>query len=134
MTARIRIDHPNYRREVELPPALRRQLVRDLTQEPQPLLRADAGPPAPREDALLFRRGRVRVRRPALPLGPGHVIVDVEPPAPLLEADSALHGEVLAVVLELAREISAQHGGCRIHSAVDASDAALRWHVLGPVR
>ena len=38
--ARIRIDHPSYRREEEIPPAVRESLIASLAREPAPLLRA----------------------------------------------------------------------------------------------
>jgi hypothetical protein len=135
--AGIRIDHPHYTRETGLPPAVRASLIGDLTREPEPLLplsASEAGAPAGGDAALVFARGRVRVLRPAEPLGPGHRIVEVEPAAGLLEADAALHAEVLAVVLELARDVRNRHGRCRIQADADAPDARLRWHVLAAPR
>ncbi len=36
--ARLRAEHPNYRREEEIPPAVRSALIRSLGEEPEPLL------------------------------------------------------------------------------------------------
>ncbi len=134
LRARIRIDHPHYAHEVELPPYLRASLIRGLAQEPEPLLPLAAEPRPAAQETLLFRRGRVRALQPAAARGPGHVIVETDPAAALLSADPALHAEALAVVLEVARDVAARHGGCRIQAEADAPGARLRWHVLGPSR
>jgi hypothetical protein len=39
LRARVRVDHPHYRREEEMPPAVRESLVMTLAREPAPLLR-----------------------------------------------------------------------------------------------
>jgi hypothetical protein len=36
--ARLRVDHPHYRREEEIPPAVRESLLASLVREPVPLL------------------------------------------------------------------------------------------------
>ena len=39
LRARLRVDHPHYRREEEMPPAVREALVASLAREPAALLR-----------------------------------------------------------------------------------------------
>ena len=126
--ARLRCDHPHYPREVELGPELRRRLGADLEGEPEPLLDPGAAPAAPAEP-VLFTRGRVRVRRPARPLAAEHRVVEPVEPVTLLEAEPSLRGEILEVVVELARELADRHAGCRIHTEIDAAADRMRWHV-----
>ena len=75
--ARIRVDHPNYRHEAEIPTGVRQSLVADLRREPEPLLRAAGAASATTPEPVgSFARERVRVVRPAQPRAPGHVIVE----------------------------------------------------------
>jgi hypothetical protein len=43
--ARLRIEHPSYRREEEIPPAVRAALIDSLAREPAPLLQPQDAPP-----------------------------------------------------------------------------------------
>ncbi len=128
--ARVRIDHPSYRCESEIPPPMRESLLEDLTGEPAPLLdaRAFERRSAPGE-VVVHETGQLRVLRPARPLAPGHLIVETKrPDASLLSAPPELLGEVLNEVQRLARELSDERGGCRI--TLQAEAAPLRWHLL----
>jgi hypothetical protein len=42
--ARLRVEHPNYRREEEIPPAVRASLIESLAREPLPLLQPQDTP------------------------------------------------------------------------------------------
>jgi hypothetical protein len=44
--ARLRVEHPNYRREEEIPPAVRASLIESLAREPRPLLQPQDTPTA----------------------------------------------------------------------------------------
>jgi hypothetical protein len=130
--ARLRCDHPNYPREVELAPEVRRSLRADLEGGPEPLL--DPGLAAAPDEPVLFTRGRVRARRAGGPPGAEHVIVEPVEPVGLLEAEPSLRAEVLEAVLEVAREIAGRHGGCRIHTDVGPPAERMRWHVRATPR
>jgi hypothetical protein len=124
---RLRCDHPNYRREAELPPAVRARLARDLLQEPEALLRPPAKGAA---DLVLFEDGRVRALRPARPRGPGHVVVEaISGPPSLLEAEPELLSALMHAVLRVAREVVREHGACRVAADLGPGEG-LRWHVL----
>ncbi len=43
--ARLRVEHPSYRREEEIPPAVRASLIDSLAREPRPLLQPQDTPP-----------------------------------------------------------------------------------------
>jgi hypothetical protein len=123
---RLRCDHPNYRHEAELPPAVRARLARDLSQEPEPLLRPHAKGAA---DRVLFDDGRVRALRPARPRGPGHVVVEAIGAPSLLEAEPELRSALMEAVLRVAREVVREHGACRVAADLGPGEG-LRWHVL----
>jgi Protein of unknown function (DUF3501)/HIT domain len=126
--AAIEVDHPSYRQRAPLPPGLREQLQRDLVGEPAPLLRAGSRPAAAERE--LFRSGRVRVLRPGRPVAPGHVVVEaLEPSASLLDAKPDLLAELLEAVQRAAREVTAQHGSCRVCADAGRDVRGLRWHV-----
>jgi hypothetical protein len=128
--ARVRIDHPSYRCESEIPPPMRESLLEDLTGEPAPLLdaRAFERRSAPGEVVLHETQG-LRVLRPARPLAPGHVIVEAKrPDASLLSAPPELLTEMLNEVQRLACVLADEHGGCRV--TLQAEAAPLRWHLL----
>jgi hypothetical protein len=128
--ARVRIDHPHYRCETEIPPEVRESLIGDLTGEPAPLLdaRACERPPAPGEE-VLHETGALRVVRPARPLVPGHLIVEAKRrDVSLLSAPAPLRDELMEEVQRLARELADERGGCRI--TLQAEATPLRWHLL----
>ncbi|HET6303171.1 MAG TPA: DUF3501 family protein [Myxococcota bacterium] len=130
LPARVRIDHPNYRCEAELPGLMRESLLGDLTGEPAPLLdaRGFEQRPAPGEVVLRETAG-LRVVRPARPLAPGHLIVEARRrDVSLLSAPKELRDEMIEEVQRLARELSDERGGCRI--TLQAEAAPLRWHLL----
>jgi hypothetical protein len=131
---RIRVDHPNYRQEAEIPTGIRQSLVADLRREPEPLLRgAGAAAAAAPETVGSFGRERVRALRPARPRAPGHVIVEpVASVGSLLQADGDLLVELLDVVKAVARDVLARHGRCRVQTDLGTEDSRLRWHVYAP--
>jgi len=132
LRARLRIDHPNYSREVDLDEALRQSLLDDLTREPEPLLRAEdvAAARPPPADEVLATVGRVRLVRPAQPRTPGHLIVEpVDSYATFLTLDPKLEAELLAQVREVAREFTAHHHSTRITTDLGNADERIRWHI-----
>jgi len=137
-SARVRISHPNYRREVEIPPRTRASLIRTLRSEDEPLLpmALDAKPGAPGSaaaDELLFETEAVRALRPLRPLAPDHVVIEpVRPVESLLTVEDALEAELMAAVKRAAREVLRIHGACRVHTDIGGSGNALRWHVYPP--
>src|SRR5207249_9930293 len=128
--AAIRIAHPNYAHEAELPPAVRESLVAGLAADPRSLV-----PPIPAatpraEPEVLYESGGVRVLRPVAPQLPGHLVV--ESSAPLTSAgeiDSALWAALSEAVRRTASDAARRHGGCRV-VADFAPGAPLRWHIL----
>ncbi len=128
--ARLRIDHPNYRREVELAPAVRECLARGLFHEPEPLLRAGPGPAT--RHAEWLRSGRVRAGWPD-PERPEHVVVEpVAPVASLLDAEAELVAELMDAVRTVAATLVDKHGACRVHLDVGGGASRLRIHVRAP--
>ncbi len=130
LRARIRIDHPNYRREDEIPEAVRASLIGSLQRDPPPLLSV-ADLAADRvEDEVLFETGRVRAIRLAQPDAAGEIVVEATSDgASLLEAEPALLLEMLEAVKRVAAEIVARHGACRIRIDVGAGEDPPRWHL-----
>jgi hypothetical protein len=130
--ARIQIEHPRYRAEASLPPALCASLSADLAGDPAPLLSPPAG------GGVVEARGRaslapprIRVRPSPRPVGRGHVIVEpIERVASLLHTDPALDAELLASVREQVRAILGRFGACRV--LCDVHEGELRWHVFAP--
>lgn len=128
--ARLRIDHPNYQREVELSPSTRASLIGDLETEPACLLpEFDPTEPA-RSIEILFETANVRALRPARPLAPGHVIVEpVESVPSLLDASPDLLAELMAGVQRAARDIVQELGTCRVQTELGHEDTPLCWHL-----
>ena len=58
--ARLRVEHPSYRREEEIPPAVRAALIASLAREPEPLLQPQDTPATRREHAPRGARGALR--------------------------------------------------------------------------
>jgi diadenosine tetraphosphate (Ap4A) HIT family hydrolase len=134
--ARIRIDHPNYRCEAELPAPLRQSLVEGLTANPPALLVLQGDAAAGRaRDEVLFETPRVRAYRPAHPQAPGHVVVEpIEAGGGLLDADPALLRELLEAVRRAAAGVLAEHPRCRIQTEVGPDAGPARWHLHPPER
>jgi hypothetical protein len=130
LRARIRIDHPNYRREDEIPEAVRTSLIASLQRDPPPLLSVADLATDRLEDEVLFETGRVRAIRLAQPDSPGEVVVEaISSDASLLQAEPALLLEMLQAVKRVAAEIVERHGACRIRIDVGAGDDPTRWHL-----
>jgi len=132
--ARIRIDHPSYRCEVELPAALRRSLCDGLAADPPALLRLPDDAAAGRaRDEILFETPRVRAYRPAHPLAPGHVVVEpTGAGGSLLDADPALLGELVEALRRAAAGVLTGHRRCRIQTEVGPGAGPARWHLHPP--
>ncbi len=128
--ARVRIEHPNYRREVEIAPATRASLIGDLEIGPDCLLpEFDPSEPA-RTIEILFETANVRALRPARQLAPGHVIVEPLASVPsLLDASPDLLAELMAGVQRAARDIVKELGTCRVQTELGNDSAPLRWHL-----
>jgi hypothetical protein len=134
LRARIRIDHPNYRRDDEIPDAVRASLIGSLQRDPPPLLSAADLAADRLEDEVLFEDARVRAVRPARPEVPGEVIVEATADgAALLEAEPALLLEMFEAVKRIAAEIVTRYGACRIRIDVGAGEDRPRWHLHPPV-
>lgn len=130
--ARVRIDHPNYRREATLEPALRAGLIRDLQGDPEPLLPTPAAP-APRPDSLPRVFDAVRSFRPERPRAPGHVVIEsLDPTATLLDAEPEILEQLLSAVRVAAAEVVRDHGRCRVQIDVGGEADGLRCHVYAP--
>jgi diadenosine tetraphosphate (Ap4A) HIT family hydrolase len=132
--ARIRIDHPNYRCEVALPPAVRQSLADGLAADPPTLLALPDDAAAGRaRDEVLFETARVRAYRPAHPLAPGHVVVEaIGGGSGLLDADPALLRELLEALRRAAAGVLAEHRRCRIQTEVGPDAGPARWHLHPP--
>ena len=131
---RVRIDHANYRAEVEIGAVTRASLRRDLCGETPVLLDPAAVPTVPIRE-LLLETEKVRAYRLARPPAAEHVIVEpVETSASLLSADPELLAESMAVVQRFVREVTARAGSCQVTTRVarEGSEAGggLQWHVV----
>lgn len=131
---RVRIDHPNYQREVAIPGELRASLGQDLTGGVASLLAVPPGAAVGRtEDELLFETGQVRALRPARPRGREHVVIEArDAGADLLTASPEQLGEILDAVRRVAAEVCKRHGRCRVQTEVGPDAGPPRWHVLAP--
>jgi hypothetical protein len=131
--ARVRVSHPNYQREVEIPPITRDSLIRTLRSEVAPLLPVamDSKPSA--TDRLVFETAAVRAVRPDRPLAPGHIVIEpIEAVESLLTLEDELLAELMAAVKRAAQEIVRAHGACRVHTDIGAHNIPLRWHLYAP--
>jgi hypothetical protein len=122
--ARIRIDHPAYAREAEIPPEVRASLVATLGGEPASLLAAGAAP-APERDPLELETARVRVRR-ATGSADEWLVEPVEP-CSLLAADRELLAELGLALQAAASRLAERHGAVRIEAPRVAAGLPLRW-------
>jgi hypothetical protein len=131
--AHVRVSHPNYQREAEIPPATRDSLIRTLRSEAAPLLPVSMDPKPIATDRLVFESGAVRAVQPARPLAPGHLVIEpIEAVESLLTLEDELLAELMAAVKRAAQEIVRVHGACRVHTDMGAHNTPLRWHVYAP--
>jgi hypothetical protein len=129
--ARIRVDHPAYAHEVELPRAVRASLVATLTREPEPLLRRE--PTEPRApDEIELETPRVRVLR--VGGSPERWILEPFPPCSLLAAEPDLLAELAAALQQAVARLAERHGAVRIEASKVARDLPLRWHLTATPR
>jgi hypothetical protein len=131
--ARVRVSHPNYQREAEIPPTTRDSLIRTLRSEVAPLLPASMDPKPSATDRLVFESGAVRAVRLDRPLAPGHLVIEpIEAVESLLALEDELLVELMTAVKRAAQEIVRVHGACRVHTDIGAQNTPLRWHVYAP--
>jgi hypothetical protein len=126
---RLRIDHPQYRHEVELGPATRASLLADLRGEPAALL---APAPGARPRRVWVDTDRVRAEDALEPRARVHVVVEAKRPSgSLLDADPSLVAELIDAARQVAAEVVTSGRRARIATDVDADGAStgLRWHV-----
>jgi hypothetical protein len=134
--ARVRIDHPRYTHEAELPEPLRTSLCETLAGGPAPLLELPArSPGGPARDELLFETAHARAYRPAQRGARDHVVVEPRSPrADLLAGDPEALADLLGAIRRAAAEVVRSHGRCRVQTDVGADAGAPRWHILPPAR
>ncbi len=131
--ARVRISHPNYQREAEIPPITRDSLIRSLRSEVEPLLPLEMDPKPIATDPLIFETGAIRAVRPDRPLAPGHLVIEpIEAVESLLIVEDELLTELMTAVKHAAEEIVRIHGACRVHTDLGGQSNRLRWHVYAP--
>jgi hypothetical protein len=131
LRARIRVDHPAYEQEVDLPPAARASLVATLTREPETLL-PSASAPSPARDEIEFETSRVRVLRAGG--SPDRWIVEPHPPCSLLTAEPELLAELAQALQHAVARLADRHGAVRIEASKVARDLPLRWHLSAAPR
>ena len=130
--AAVRITHPVYRHEAELPPGLRASLVAGLSREPASLLPPLPEPGAAAGPDVLLETAAARVLRPRSPAAPGHLEVEARAPCDP-ELDPATWSAVLEVVRGVAREAVARGGSCRIVADLTPGEPP-RWQILPKAR
>jgi hypothetical protein len=131
--ARVRVSHPNYTREAEIPPATRESLIRSLRSDVAPLLPVETGAKPATSESVIFESAAVRAVRPDRPLAPGHVIIEpIEAVESLLSVDDEALAELMRAVKRAAKEIVRAHGACRVQTDLGKRDKGLRWHVFAP--
>jgi hypothetical protein len=131
--ARVRVSHPNYQREAEIPPATRESLIRSLRSEVEPLLSVDSDPQPAATEPVVFETGAVRAVRPERPLAPGHLIIEpIQATESLLTVEDEVLTELMAAVKRAAEEIVRVHGACRVYTDLGGHGSRLRWHLFAP--
>ena len=131
--ARVRVSHPNYQREAEIPPATRDSLIQGLRSEVEPLLPVDPNPQPTTAEPIVFETGAVRAVRPDRPLAPGHLIIEpIQAVESLLTVEDEVLTELMTAVKRAAEEIVRVHGACRVYTDLGGHDSRLRWHVFAP--
>jgi len=131
LRACVRVSHPNYRREAEIPPATRKSLIRTLQSEVEPLLPIDRATDARATESIVFESRAVRAIRPLQPRAPGHLIIEpIEAVPSLLTVDDELCVELMAAVKRAAAEVARTHGACRVCTDIGGTSDRLRWHVF----
>ena len=131
--ARVRVSHPNYQREAEIPPATRESLIRSLRSEVEPLLPVGTDPKPTATESVVFETGAVRALRPDRPLAPGHLIIEpIESVESLLTVEDEVLAELMTAVKRAAEEIVRVHGACRVYTDLGGNGNRLRWHAFAP--
>jgi hypothetical protein len=131
--SRVRVSHPNYQREAEIPPATRESLIRSLRSEVEPLLSVDSDPQPVVSEPVVFETGAVRAVRPDRPLTPGYLIIEpIQATESILTVEDEVLTELMAAVKRAAEEIVRVHGACRVYTDLGGHGSRLRWHVFAP--
>jgi hypothetical protein len=124
--AAIAVDHPNYRRDVELPDALRRSLSAGLREDPAPLL-VPGAPPQP--DALLFEVGALQVlarRGNATDLW---VVSGDLPAQRWLDGETSFGADLEEALRRAVRLVAERAGGAQIDASLTRDAGRLCWRV-----
>jgi hypothetical protein len=129
--ARLRVDHPAYEQQVDLPSAVRASLIATLTREPEPLL-PTAPAPSRAPDEIEFETPHVRVLRVAG--SPDRWIVEPRPPCSLLAAEPELLAELAQTLQQAVARLVDRHGAVRIEVPKVAQDLPLRWQLTATPR
>jgi hypothetical protein len=129
--ARLRVDHPAYEQQVDLPPAVRASLVATLAREPEPLL-PSAPAPSRAPDEIEFETAHVRVLRVAG--SPDRWVVEPRPPCSLLAAGPELLAELSQALQQAVARLVDRHGAVRIEAPKVAHDLPLRWQLTATPR
>jgi hypothetical protein len=131
--AHVRVSHPNYQREAEIPPATRESLIKTLRSEVEPLLPVAGGSKSTVTDRVVFETSAARAFQPERPLAPGHLIIEpLQAVESLLAVDDELMAELMTAVKRAAQEVVRVHGACRVHTDLGGHSNRLRWHVYAP--
>jgi len=129
--ARIRIDHPAYEEETEIPADVRASLIATLTREPQPLL--PVAPTASRApDEIEFETPNVRVLR--VGGSPERWIVEPNTACSLLEAGPELLAELTIALQRAVARLAERRGAVRVEAVKLARDLPLRWQLTATPR
>jgi hypothetical protein len=126
LRAVVRVDHPAYTEEAEIPADVRASLVATLTREPECLLPGATGL-APSRDVVELETTRVRVLRAGG--SPDHWIVEPVERCSLLAADRELLVELTLALQTAVARLAERHGGVRIEAVEAAAGAPLRWRL-----
>ncbi|MCG8589918.1 MAG: DUF3501 family protein [Proteobacteria bacterium] len=132
--AELRVEHPAYEAAGAIAGPVHAQLVSDLRGEAVSLLDAAAVPRVARAEAQLLQEDAwCRVLRPARPRSPSHRILEaVNLTGSLAAAPADEWSAFFGRVREVATELEAEHGGCRVtFESPSDPNAPLRVHLLG---
>jgi hypothetical protein len=120
----LRVGHPRYTAETLLTPETRASLLRDLAGGMAPLLDLES---ALAEAATSPGPPTLRMVAPENPAAEGHVVLEAHPAVSHLEAEPELLTKLALQAREVARELSARHGACRLEADLTGP---VRWHLI----
>jgi hypothetical protein len=126
--AAVAIDHPNYRREAELPDALRRSLCAGLTADPAPLLAPPAAPPPP--DALLFEVGALQVVARRGNAADLLVVAGDLPAQRWLDGETSFGADLEEALRRAVRQVAERTGSAQVEARLARDAGRLCWRVV----